>query len=76
MFGFYNSFNMLYLMVGLFTACLYIIYDTQLIVERAEHGDKDTIGHALLLFLDLFDLFIKILKILIKLSKEEKKDKK
>ena len=65
--------NMPYLLIGLLTACLYIIYDTQLIIERAERGDKDVVGHALLLFFDLFDLFIKILKILIKLSEEEKR---
>ena len=62
-----------YLLCGLLTACLYIIYDTQLIIERAERGDKDVISHALLLFVDLFDLFIKIVRILIKLSEENKR---
>ena len=64
-----------YLLIGLLVECLYIIYDTQLIIERAERGDKDVVGHALLLFVDLFDLFIKILQILIKLSQEEKRKK-
>jgi len=57
----YSYMNMVYLMVGLLTACLYVIYDTQLIIERAEHGDKDVISHTMLLFIDLFDLFVKIL---------------
>ena len=72
----YSLMPMTYLMVGLLTACLYIIYDTQIIIERAELGDKDVVGHALLLFIDLFDLFIKILKILIKLSQDDKDKKK
>ena len=60
---------MVYLMFGLLTACLYIIYDTQIIIERAEHGDKDVITHAMTLFIDLFDLFIRILQILLELQK-------
>ena len=76
----YSFYNMTYLMFGLLTACLYIIYDTQIIIEKAELGDQDVISHTLLLFVDLFDLFIRILKILIELQKNEdnkkKKDKK
>ena len=72
----YTFYNLTYLMFGLLTACLYIIYDTQIIIERAEHGDKDVISHTLVLFVDLFDLFIRILKILIELQKDEDKNKK
>ena len=70
------AFGLTYLMFGLLTACLYIIYDTQMIVERAERGDKDVIGHTMILFVDLFELFIKILQILIELQKNEEKKKK
>jgi FtsH-binding integral membrane protein len=66
--------GLVYLMFGLLMACLYIIYDTQIIVERAERGDKDVPSHTMMLFVDLFQLFIKILQILIKLN-EDKKDK-
>lgn len=66
--------NMVYLMFGLVMACLYIIYDTQLIIERAEMGEKDEIHHAMLLFIDLFDLFVRILKILIELNKREEEN--
>ena len=69
----YNTMNMVYMMIGLFTACLYIIFDTQMIIERAERGDKDVPTHTLTIFMDLFDLFIKILRVLIKLSEENKK---
>lgn len=72
----YGADGLMYLMFGLLVACLYIIYDTQMIIERAERGDKDVVGHALLLFIDLFDLFIKILRILIKLNEDKKKDER
>jgi len=52
--------SLVYMMVGLFVACLYIIYDTQMIIERAERGEKDVPTHTMILFVDLFDLFIKI----------------
>lgn len=68
---------MTYLLFGLLSACLYVIYDTQVIVELAERGDKDEIGHALVLFLDLFQLFVKILQILIEMQKKsEEEDRK
>jgi Bax inhibitor 1 len=71
----YSVYGLSYLMFGLLTACLYVIYDTQLIIERAEGGDKDVIGHTLMLFLDLFQLFVKILQILLELQKNENKKK-
>ena len=52
-------------MIVLFTACLYIIFDTQIIIEKAENGDMDVVSHTLTLFVDLYNLFITILKILI-----------
>ena len=55
-----SEFGMIYMMSGLFIACLYIIYDTQMIIEKAERGNKDVPTHTMILFVDLFDLFIKI----------------
>ena len=63
LFGYANyssEFGMVYTMAGLFVACLYIIYDTQMIIEKAERGQKDVPTHTMILFVDLFDLFIKI----------------
>jgi FtsH-binding integral membrane protein len=54
------------LYLGLFIACGYILYDTQLIVERANAGDMNYVKHALLLFIDMVDLFVRILIILLK----------
>jgi Bax inhibitor 1 len=56
----YGSFGLGYMMIGLFTACLYIIYDTQVIIEKAERGQKDVPVHTMMLFIDLFELFIRI----------------
>lgn len=74
----YNYFygTMPHLLLGLFLACLYIIYDTQIIVERAESGDKDVPTHTLMLFIDLFQLFIKILQILMELQKDNDRDER
>ena len=44
-----------------------IVYDTQVIVEEAERGDRDVPTHTLTLFMDVFKLFIQIVKILIEL---------
>ena len=71
--GYYSEFGMVYMMGALFVACLYVIYDTQMIIEQAERGHKDVPTHTLTLFMDLFDLFIRIIQILIKLSEENKK---
>jgi len=60
----YGTFGLTYCMFGLLMACLYIIYDTQVIIEKSERGDKDVPTHAMMLFIDLFDLFIKIVRIL------------
>ena len=63
-------------MCGLFMACLYIIFDTQVIVEKAESGDKDVPTHTMMLFIDLFELFIRILQILIELNKDKDSDRR
>jgi len=54
------------LYLGLAIACGYILFDTQLIVERANNGDMNYVKHALLLFIDMVDLFVRILIILLK----------
>ena len=68
-----GQFGLVYMMVGLFVACLMVIYDTQLIIERAERGDKDVPTHTMTLFMDLFDVFIKILQLLMKLQEEQRR---
>jgi len=61
------------LYLGLLLACGYILYDTQLIVERAVRGDMNYVKHALTLFIDMVDLFVRILIILLKNSQNKNK---
>jgi len=61
------------LYLGLAIACGYILYDTQLIIERANGGDMNYVKHALHLFIDMVDLFVRILIILLKNSQNKEK---
>jgi len=59
------------LYIGLLVFCGYIMFDTQLMIEKAQHDEKDFIWDALQLFLDFINVFIRILIILGK-NKEKK----
>jgi FtsH-binding integral membrane protein len=59
---------------GLIMFSGYVIFDTQLILEKAINGDGDFVGHAMSLFIDFIAIFVRLLIILAKNS--EKKDKK
>ena len=69
-------FGLGYLMCSLFLTCLWVIFDTQVIVEQSERGHRNVAEHALTLFLDLFKLFIKILQILNELEKNKNSNNK
>eukprot|EP01102_Stenamoeba_stenopodia_P000870 TRINITY_DN1080_c0_g1_i2.p1 TRINITY_DN1080_c0_g1~~TRINITY_DN1080_c0_g1_i2.p1 ORF type:complete len:232 (+),score=50.76 TRINITY_DN1080_c0_g1_i2:170-865(+) len=60
------------LYLGLVVFCLYVIFDTQLIIEKAFAGKRDFVGDSLQLFIDFVAVFIRLLIILSKLSKEKK----
>eukprot|EP00005_Dracoamoeba_jomungandri_P003916 CAMPEP_0174259446 /NCGR_PEP_ID=MMETSP0439-20130205/8266_1 /TAXON_ID=0 /ORGANISM="Stereomyxa ramosa, Strain Chinc5" /LENGTH=233 /DNA_ID=CAMNT_0015343335 /DNA_START=36 /DNA_END=737 /DNA_ORIENTATION=+ len=55
---------------GLLLFCGFIVFDTQLVIERASLGNKDVVMHSLDLFLDFLQIFVRILAIL---AKKEKK---
>jgi len=63
------------LYLGLLVACGYVLFDTQLIIEQANHGDLNYVKHAVFLFVDFVDLFVRILIILIKNSQQNNKKK-
>ncbi|KAI4460849.1 bax inhibitor-related [Holotrichia oblita] len=44
--------------------CGFILYDTQLIIEKRRMGSKDFVTHSLDLFIDFIGLFRRILIIL------------
>ncbi|KAK2102199.1 Bax inhibitor 1 [Saguinus oedipus] len=44
--------------------CGFVLFDTQLIIEKAENGDQDYIWHCIDLFLDFITLFRKLMMIL------------
>jgi len=63
-----------HLYLGLAIFCGFIMFDTQVIIEKARRGDKDFIAHSLDLFIDFVQVFRKVLIIL--MQKEQGKDKK
>jgi len=62
------------LYTGLLIFSLYIIYDTQLMIARAEMGSRDYLTHSMELYVDVVALFVRILIILQK--READKDRK
>lgn len=49
---------------GLLVFCAFVLYDTQLIIEKARTGDDDYIWHSIDLFLDFINIFKRLLIIL------------
>ncbi|GBG80382.1 hypothetical protein CBR_g30750 [Chara braunii] len=60
--------------VGLLIFCGFILFDTQLIIEKAAGGDTDYITHALDLFVDFVAIFVRLLIVL--LQKNEDKERR
>ncbi|KAK3590344.1 hypothetical protein CHS0354_025736 [Potamilus streckersoni] len=58
---------------GLLLFCAFILYDTQLIIEKARLGDEDYIWHSVDLFLDFINIFRRLLIILAKKEDDKKR---
>lgn len=52
------------LYLGLIAMCGFVLYDTQLIIEKRRMGSKDFVGHSLDLFVDFIGIFRRLLIIL------------
>lgn len=52
------------LYLGLFAMCGFVLYDTQLIIEKRRMGSKDFVSHSLDLFVDFIGIFRRLLIIL------------
>lgn len=63
-----------HLYLGLILMCGFVLYDTQLIIEKRRMGSKDFVTHSLDLFVDFIGLFRRILILLA--QKEESNKKK
>ncbi|XP_012540498.1 bax inhibitor 1 [Monomorium pharaonis] len=66
-----------HLYLGFFLMCGFVIYDTQLIIEKYHMGSRDFIMHSLDLFIDFVSVFRHLLVILTQkeLSKDSRKRK-
>nr|CAD7264307.1 unnamed protein product [Timema shepardi] len=53
-----------YLYIGLALMCGFVLYDTQLIIEKRRNGDKDFVAHSVDLFVDLIGIFRRLVIIL------------
>ncbi|GJD06054.1 Probable Bax inhibitor 1 [Galdieria sulphuraria] len=75
--GFLSSSLSVLLYVGLFVFTGYVLYDTQLIIEKAYHGSSDVVTDAVMLFFDVLAIFVRILIILMKnFQKNEEKERR
>merc|ERR1719432_726582 len=62
-----------YIWGGLLIFCGFIVWDTQMIIEKKRRGDGDFIGHSLDLFIDFMQVFRKILILLMQKDDSNKK---
>jgi len=63
-----------HLYLGLAIFCGFIMFDTQVIIEKARRGDKDFVSHSLDLFIDFVQVFRKVLILL--MQKDNNKNEK
>lgn len=66
----------IHLYLGLFLMCGFVLYDTQLIIEKSRRGSKDFVTHSLDLFIDLFGIFRRLLIILSQKNQESNNKKR
>lgn len=65
---FINDMN---LYLGLAVMCGFVLYDTQIIMEKCRMGNKDAIQHSLDLFYDVINIFRRLLVILMQKVRNE-----
>ena len=68
----HESFDLIYVRGGLVAFVLKVGVDVQLIIEKAENGDRDVVSHALTMVLNFLNIFIRVIVQLAGLSKKKK----
>jgi FtsH-binding integral membrane protein len=66
----------IHMYLSLIIMCGFILYDTQVIVEKKRAGNGDFIGHSVELFIDFINVFQYILKILALKEQQEKRKRR
>lgn len=64
------------LYMGLVLFSGYVVFDTQIVIERASSGDRDFVKHAADLFADVAAIFVRILVILLKNQQQPQRQEK
>lgn len=64
------------LYLGLLAMCGFVLYDTQLIVEKRRMGSKDFVSHSLDLFVDFIGIFKRLVIILAQKEQDSHKKKR
>jgi FtsH-binding integral membrane protein len=62
--------------IGLAMFCGYVLYDTQLIIEKVDKGNLDYPTHAAELFIDFAAIFVRLLVILLQNRERKEKEEK
>lgn len=70
-----NSLFSIELYLGLFVFSGFVVYDTQIMIMKAERGSRDYLLHSLELYVDLVGIFVRIIRILQK-KEDDKRRKK
>ncbi|KAI0560002.1 Bax inhibitor 1 [Gracilaria domingensis] len=63
-----------FLYMGLFMFCGFVLYDTQMIIEKAHAGDRDHLKHALELFID-FVAIVRHIMVIMANNRQRRQDR-
>ncbi|KAK4534627.1 hypothetical protein CDCA_CDCA02G0652 [Cyanidium caldarium] len=61
---------------GLLLFAGFVVFDTQMIIERAFAGDRDHVQHSLELWVDLFAIFVRVVMTLLRSQERRERDRR